>query len=362
MNKLLDRQIRKYLGKVPQEEAFLKLLQAISDSYDHYDREHEIAARANEISSLELQKANERLIKDKNETAQAIAKLIESVQILQNNEQPFAAETQVNINLLSISEMIKTESQRRQWAEEQAQKNLVHLEKTNKNLDEFAYIVSHDLKAPLRAISNLAKWIEEDTKEISSPDVQNNLQLLQKRVERMENLINGILAYSKAGKESNESNILDLGVFINDIIDLIDPPSTFKVETKGNWPTILTDNIKLQQIFANLISNSVKYMDKEQGQIEIGCLPLENCIQCYVADNGPGIESKHHEDIFKLFKTITSKNEHESTGIGLSIVKKMIDEKGGKIWVDSSPQTGTKITFVWPTLIIKEPAKKQNYE
>lgn len=354
MNKLLQRQINKYLGNLSTDEQWSALLQAISDSYDHYERDRVLIERSNQISAIELQEANQKLLDEKKEITHAISSLIESVKILQDKHEINEQEYEAKINLVTIADLIKSESQSRKKAEEDLKKNLSNLKKINNELDQFAYVVSHDLKAPLRAISSLAEWIEEDTEGILSIESMNNLRTLRGRVQRMENLISGILTYTKAGKYKTEPQNVELKTFIREIIDSINPPPEFNIEITGEWPTIITESTKLQQVFSNLLSNAVKYMDKEQGTIKMGCMTFENCIQCFVEDNGMGIEEEYHEKIFQLFQTLKSRDEVESTGIGLSIVKRIIEEQGGKIWLNSNPGKGSRFTFVWPAIIIEK--------
>jgi signal transduction histidine kinase len=361
VNKLLERQIKKHLGNIDPDEKWAALLQAVSDSYDHYERDRALIERSNEISSIELQEANQKLLNEKREITSAINSLIESIRILKNNQHKGENEIEPQIDLLRIADIVKAESQSRKKAEEELRKNLNNLKKINKDLDQFAYVVSHDLKAPLRAISSLAEWIEEDSQEQLTEESLNNLKTLRGRVLRMENLISGILAYTKAGKNKTEPQKVDLQSLIGEIIDSINPPPSIKIETSGEWPAILTESTKLQQVLSNLLSNAVKYMDKQHGQIRIGCITLENCIQCYVEDNGPGIEEEYHDKIFQLFQTLSSRDQVESTGIGLSIVKRIIEEQGGKIWINSKPGQGSRFTFMWPVTYIEKTTKQYDY-
>ncbi len=225
-----------------------------------------------------------------------------------------------------------------------------NLEKINRELDQFAYIVSHDLKAPLRAMSSLISWIEEDSGEFMTKDSQENLQIIVGRIQRMENLIQGILAYSKAGKEKTEKTVVNVKELLNEIIDSVSVPPHITITNKVEVSHLLTEKIKLSQVFANLISNAIKYNDKSKGEIEIGCYEYDNWCQFYVQDNGPGIEKEYHEKVFMIFQTLNSRDEIESTGIGLSIVKKIVEEQNGKIWVESETGKGSRFVFTWPAI------------
>lgn len=219
-------------------------------------------------------------------------------------------------------------------------------EKRNKDLDQFAYIVSHDLKAPLRAISSLSSWLEEDLSASLTNETKDNFLLLQSRVRRMENLINGILAYSRAVKTQQLENV-DTRLLVNEIIHSLDCPQHIHIDVENGLPFITTERVKLEQVLTNLISNAVKYQNKENGRIKISCVDFEDWVQFSIEDNGMGIAKNYHDKIFKIFQTLEEKINSENTGIGLAIVKKIVEEQQGKIWVESQQHTGSKFTFTW---------------
>jgi signal transduction histidine kinase len=351
MSKLLERQVNKHLGEMANDPKIKSFIDAVRDSYNHYERDRELIERSMAVSSEEMRELNAKLSRETDEHRRALKKLIETLNLLKLD---INSNDDIQLNILSISDIIKKESAKRKIAEEQLKKNLRNLEKINKDLDQFAYVVSHDLKAPLRAIASLAEWIEEDSEGKISADTQKNLQLLRGRVMRMENLIHGILAYTKAGKIKGETQVINTANYITELVEFLNPPPNIKVELDGEWPTIETDTIRLHQVLGNLISNAIKYIDKPKGLIKIGCIQLDNCCQFSIEDNGPGIEEEYHQKIFILFQTLSTRDQVESTGIGLSIVKKIVEEQGGKIWVDSKLHTGTRFTFTWPTQIIAE--------
>lgn len=221
------------------------------------------------------------------------------------------------------------------------------LESANKELDQFAYIVSHDLKAPLLSISTLATFLAEDYQDKLDEDGKEQLSLLQNRVNRMGDIISGILDYSRVGRAKQEKVSVNFKELVRSIVDLI-VPSSFDVTLKGEFPTLSIEKVLIAQIFQNLISNAVKYNDKEDGKITISVTEEANSWKFSVADNGPGIEEQYFGRIFEIFQTLQSRDTIDSTGIGLSIIKKTIDYWGGKVWVESEMGTGSIFYFTIP--------------
>ncbi len=244
----------------------------------------------------------------------------------------------------------------RKVAEEKMKQYMDNLEKSNAELDKFAYVVSHDLKAPLRAIGNLTGWIEEDMGEKLDNDIRGHFNTIKGRVLRMEGLINGILDYTKAAKDGANIETFSAEELVRDSIDLIGAPANAVINIRENMPVMNSEKVKIQQLFLNLIHNAVKYNDKEDIQVEIGVEDKGKEWQFYVKDNGPGIEQRYHEKIFVIFQTLNARDEVESRGVGLAIVKKIIEEAGGKIWVESEKGKGAAFYFTW----LKE--KKKNVE
>jgi len=222
------------------------------------------------------------------------------------------------------------------------------LEKTNRELDKFASIVSHDLKAPLRAIGNLTSWIEDDAGDLLTGEVKKNFELIKGRVVRMEQLINAILDYSKADRVKGEEATVDISELIRESVEFLGPDEKAQVSLTGDMPTLVAERTKLSQVFSNLISNAVKYCDKPVAEISIGCEDNNEGWIFSVKDNGPGIDPRYHEKVFVIFQTLNRRDEMESTGVGLAIVKKIIEDHGGKIWVESQPGEGADFKFFWP--------------
>jgi PAS domain S-box-containing protein len=215
----------------------------------------------------------------------------------------------------------------------QKQDLLLKLEKQNLQLNEYAQIVSHDLKSPLRSIHSIITWIKEDNiKEFSNETIQY-LNLIEGKVEKMDHLIQGILTYSKVDSLDFENKNLDLNFVINNIINLIEIPTNITIKILKKLPKIYADEFRIQQLFQNIIVNSITYIDKPIGIIEIDFIENQDNYIFSIKDNGPGISIENQKKIFNVFQSFT-KNE-KSTGIGLSIVKRIIDNYKGEIWIES---------------------------
>jgi len=353
-NKLLENQINKHFSgqkNIPAE--LLAFLEVISDSYDHHENDHNILKRSMELNSYKLTELNKKLSEEAEQNKLVFKKLHESLVTLGGEETDSAGDFEMeNQKLLSIAELLKNESTKRKEAEDSLKKHLRNLENINKELDQFTYVVSHDLKAPLRAISSLTTFLEEDLSGTLNEESKKNFAILKGRVTRMENFINGLLEFSKATK-SADLEMVDIRELLDEIIEWLLVPHHMKINISGNFPVLKTEKIKFEQVFANLISNAIKYNDKKEGIIEICCTDFEDWSQFYIKDNGPGIDKQFHERIFELFQTLENRDKLESTGIGLSIVKKVIEEAGGRIWVESEKGAGAKFIFIYPKIKLR---------
>jgi len=221
------------------------------------------------------------------------------------------------------------------------------LTNSNRQLDEFVYIVSHDLKAPLRGLSSLCTFLEEELGKQSKPEVVDLMTMIKSRTGRMQSLIDGILHYSRMANTIGDKEWVSVNELINNIIDLLNPESNIKFDIQDNLPQLLTERVKLHEVFQNLISNAIKYNNKVECVIKIKCHSFPTFFQFTVQDNGCGIKKEHHEKIFGIFQTLVPKDKSESTGIGLTIVKKIIEMQQGEISVDSEFGVGTTFKFTW---------------
>ena len=209
-------------------------------------------------------------------------------------------DVEVSVNLISYGEkkamcIVSRDITQRKQAQERQKTLLKELESANQELRDFAYIVSHDLKAPLRGISSLANWISTDYRDKLDDEGQELLNLLIGRTKRMDDLIDGILQYSRVGRIKEEKISVDLNTLVPEVIDLIAPPENITIEVENELPRLLCEKTHIQQIFQNLLSNAVKYMDKPEGMIKIGSILDGNYWRFSVSDNGPGIEEKYFE-------------------------------------------------------------------
>ncbi|WP_072144739.1 sensor histidine kinase [Hymenobacter sp. AT01-02] len=227
--------------------------------------------------------------------------------------------------------------------------NITQLEGRNQELDQFAYVVSHDLKAPLRGIETASRWIEEDMGQELPEHIREFLLLMRTRVHRMENLISGILELARVGRTSQADERVNVRELLQEIIDSLAPPGGFRMELPSYLPTLTTNRVQLHQVFSNLISNALKYHDHPAtGTILIGCREERTHYTFSVRDNGPGIAPEYHERIFVIFQTLTERDTLESTGVGLAIVKKIVERQGGTIHVESAEGQGANFLFTWP--------------
>ncbi len=239
----------------------------------------------------------------------------------------------------------------RKKAEKRMAQLFKEFENVNQELNDFAYIVSHDLKAPLRAISSLATWLATDYADKLDDEGKEHLRLLLSRVKRMNNLIDGILQYSRVGHIREEKVNVELNELIDDVIYTLAPPPHIDIRVENRLPVVYADETRIRQVFQNLLSNAIKYMDKSRGIIKVGCVKEGDFWRFNISDNGPGIEEKFQERIFHLFQTIQPRDDTNSTGIGLTLVKRIIEIYGGRIWLESEVGKGSTFYF---TLPIKE--------
>jgi PAS domain S-box-containing protein len=247
----------------------------------------------------------------------------------------------------------QTEAKLQSRAAELAQLNLIlrrtndTLAERNRELDRFAYVTSHDLKAPLRAIANLSSWISEDLEGELPSENYHQLKLLRGRVNRMEALLDGLLEYSRIGRKSIAIELTDVNELVKDVINSLDPPTTFQIEIAPNLPIITTRRLLLKQVFISLIDNAIGHHPSPHGTVKITSADCGDHYEFAVTDDGQGIEPQYHEKIYTIFQTLQARDTHESTGVGLAIVKKIVETEGGTIRLKSSLGQGSTFSFTW---------------
>jgi signal transduction histidine kinase len=232
---------------------------------------------------------------------------------------------------------------------ERVAERTAELERSNRELDQFTYVASHDLKAPLRGIEHIARWLVADAGDMLPPASKEHLSKLVGRVKRMEALLNDLLAYSHAGRQHHAREWVDTGALVNDLSELLAPPITFKIDIVGTLPSLLTERVPLETVFRNLIGNALKHHHRpEEGYVRISAQDQGLGYEFTVRDNGPGIEPEYHERIFQIFQTLKPRDQVEGSGIGLTLVKKIVESRGGAIQLASEPGHGATFRFTWP--------------
>jgi signal transduction histidine kinase len=226
--------------------------------------------------------------------------------------------------------------------------NISLLKRKNEELDQFAYIVSHDLKAPLRGIDNVITWIQEDHLPELSPKVVEYLEVIKGRIVRAENLLNGILSYSRVGRELQPNEVVDVKDLIEEIHGYLPKKTGITLHVEENMPRLFTEKLPLLQVFTNLLVNAYRYHDKPDGYVKVYHKTLAGYYEFYVEDNGPGISKDYHKKIFVIFQTLENRDAFESTGVGLAIVKKILDDRKLSIRLISEPGRGSVFIFTWP--------------
>ncbi|UQD55844.1 ATP-binding protein [Flavobacterium sp. K5-23] len=336
MNPLLKRQIDKKLkGGLNDLDLFLE---AINDSYKNFEDQIALLQRAMKISSDELFEANKKL-RDEAESLKEVNKNLEFIL----NSMSLDVEITSNADSFNSADYIQQQSVEIVKISRQREELLLNLEKQNQALNEYAHMVSHDLKAPLRSIDTLINWFISDNEEMMDETNLRSLNLILSNVEKMDLLIKGILDYSSIEKQEKDNRIIDINFVVDEILMTTNVLENVDVTIKNQLPKVFGNDLRFKQIFRNLLQNAVKYNNKEIKIIEIGHSENDNEFCFYIKDNGIGIPEKYQTKIFDIFSKL--ENNDPSPGIGLSIVKKIIDLYKGKIWLESQENIGTIFYF-----------------
>ncbi|MGE0397146.1 MAG: ATP-binding protein [Kofleriaceae bacterium] len=236
-----------------------------------------------------------------------------------------------------------------------AQRLITELERANAELDQFTYVASHDLRAPLRGIANLAMWIEEDLGTDLPPKIGEQLQLLRGRAARMDKLINALLELARIGRARQRPERVDVTELLHETIDMLGPEFPARVLIVGAMPTLVAERVALQQVLLNLIGNSLRHAGREDVEVRVTADERDTEVELAVSDNGVGIPVEHRERVWEIFQTLNPRDAVDASGTGLALVKKQVDANGGRAWIDEPPNgtPGVTVRFTWP----KRPAQ-----
>jgi signal transduction histidine kinase len=251
--------------------------------------------------------------------------------------------------LKEVNAQLRAEICARDAAERELRTNNQHLSRSNRDLEDFAYVASHDLKTPLIGINRAAECLEEDLRGSLSDESRKILGLMRKRINRMDNLLDDLLTYSRAGRTDTAIGKTDVAAIFDGILEVLGPPAHIKVRVEGELPVIVTASAQLEQVLRNLINNAIKHHDKQNGEVVLSGRRVGDVVEFSVRDNGPGIAPQFHGKIFELFQTLKRPDEVEGSGMGLAVVKKLVEQQNNRITVHSRGDgTGSEFRFGWP--------------
>ncbi|MGJ8734765.1 MAG: ATP-binding protein [Cellulophaga sp.] len=348
MHSLLKRQIRKNLPDGLKDNPDLeKFFGAIEKSYADYDDKIAMIQRATTISAQELKAANIELAQEAQEqkkTLQALEQAVNSLNLNLDNSENIVTS---NKNMVSAQKLAKHISKQAEYIAlvTQEKDNLVKdLEEQNKSLNNYAHVVSHDLKSPMRNINTLMSWIVEEEKHKFTEDSLNNCDLISQNLVKMDNLVSGILKHATIGSNEETKSNVNILELLKNIKSTIYIPKNVNVIVSENMPMLFLDKYRLEQLFMNLLTNAVKATEhKDKGVVSVAFEEEPNYWKFIVKDNGKGIPAKYQDKIFEMFKKLD--NDIESNGIGLALVEKIVTFYGGKIWLESKEREGTIFYF-----------------
>ena len=221
------------------------------------------------------------------------------------------------------------------------------LKQSNRELEQFAYVASHDLRSPLRGVKNIVGFLREDEKDLSESSMEF-LGELENRVTRMDELLNDLLIYSQVGNPGGVPQMVDSKTLVNEVLELLDPPEGIQLVVAESMPAVKTYDTPLRQVFLNLIGNAIKYHHKPVGRIEVNFKEMRDWIEFAVSDDGPGIDEKYHQKIFAMFQRLENNSDIGGSGIGLPLIQKIVRRFGGEVTLQSKPGQGSTFRFTWP--------------
>lgn len=344
MNPLLKRQLRKYLPKELHSNKDLEtFLDAVNRSYNTSDEQFAMLQRAASISSDELFKSNQQLQEETESQKLVIDKLNSVINTLKFYDLDEVKNLE-NLDSLKLVDFIDSQTKEIIEINKQKDKLVESLEQQNQELNDYAHMVSHDLKSPLQSIDALTTWIKDDYFKDLGKGGREIIDLIKENVEKMDTLIQGILQYSTIGKVKKKRYEIDLNLLLDDLILTIDNSNDIAILLTGSLPVIYGDQHRLELLFYHLIHNAVKFNDKgKNGFVKIDSADEGDFWKFSITDNGKGIEKNYFEKIFIAFQKL--ENDYKATGIGLSIVKKIVEAYDGNITLQSIPNKETTFTF-----------------
>lgn len=344
MNPLLKRQIRKFLPEEYQSNPdILPFLDAINKSYNNSEEQFSMLQRSASLSSDELFESNQNLKKETESQKKFIEKLHNVIKTLKVID-PSEIQNLDSSSTLKMVDFIDNQAQEIIKINRQKDKLVASLERQNRELNDYAHMISHDLKSPLQSLDALTTWIKEDYSKQLGDGGREIINLIRENVEKMDTLIDGILEYSTIGKAEKRLYKIDLNVLIEDILFTVSNPDDIEIIIPEKLPTILGDQHRLELLFFHLIENAIKFNNKgKHGVVEIRFEEKEKFWKFSIRDNGKGIEEQFFDKIFIAFQKL--ENDYKSTGIGLSIVKKIVEAYQGRIWLESDLEKETIFYF-----------------
>ncbi len=343
MHPLLKRQIRKFLpdglSHSPELEQFFS---SVDKSYSDYDDKLAMIQRATSLSSKELYEANKQLNKETESQRKILGALSRAVACMENRAQPMEGE--LGFDPQKLVENI--ENQTNKIVEITAEKDhlLQNLEQQNESLNNYAHMVSHDLKSPIRNIHSLVTWLFDDSCEDFKANCKGSFELIFQNLTKMDSLIDGILKHATIDALEEKTKNVDLNKLVREIERTIFVPDNVKIKIKGTLPTLHTGKYRLEQLFKNLITNAITATENNKtGLVTLEAREQEAHWLFCIADDGKGIPKHLQRGIFDMFKKL--ENDANATGIGLALVKKIVNYYEGDIWLSSEEGVGTTFYF-----------------